>query len=640
MKMPGYGWLCAGIVWSTGCEPNPQDEGAPASSSAEVTVSSGSDEVATPPDAATAAAHASTEGATTVVEAEAVSSEYAHSSHTPEDAGTFGSSAGDASTRAASTWSATSAVEPTADSYPASGLDAGSETTANPGPNSTANPSSNSTGGMSGGTSTGTDSSSDAAALTAITDTPSLTQDTHSDGHAPIDAGPDATPEADAGPPALTSLQFVGGYTPLYPEFDPGRTRYSIIATTASSVLSVIATTTGSAGLRVNGVALVDEELTELADVRPGSEIVFTLGDEPNAPHYSVQYLPPNFPELRVENPAPGASQDPLYISLISSESRYIAKLDAAGVPLFYREGAANVYDFKKHPNGTYSYSEKRSSSVDGSYQVLLDSNFEETARLSTVGLANTDVHDFLILPNGNHVFIAEEPAVHDLSSFGLSATQSVLDGMFQEVDPNQQVVFQWNSWDHTQYDESVYAFRTKDYAHLNSISLDHDDNWLLSSRGFSQVFKIDRTTGAVIWRLGGISTDFAFVDDPYNGFCGQHTAERLDNGHILLFDNARDCLPEVLGSRPDRSRAVEYALDEVSMTAAIAWSYERDGLVAASQGSTQRLSNGNTMIGWGSGPRVLASEVTQAGEVAYELTGRARNNARVSSYRARKFAD
>jgi hypothetical protein len=211
---------------------------------------------------------------------------------------------------------------------------------------------------------------------------------------------------------------------------------------------------------------------------------------------------------------------------------------------------------------------------------------------------------------------------------------------MFQEVTPDQQVVFQWNSWDHFQYDESVYAFETQDYAHLNSIALDHDDNWLLSSRGFSQVLKIDRTTGAVIWRLGGISSDFTFVNDPYDGFCGQHTAQRLDNGHILLFDNARDCLPEIFGSRPDRSRAVEYALDEGDMTAEVVWSYERDGAVAASQGSVQRLSNGNTMIGWGSGPNVLATEVTAEGEVAYELTGKARNGTKVTCYRARRFAD
>lgn len=457
----------------------------------------------------------------------------------------------------------------------------------------------------------------------------------------PTEAGVDAdTIGAEGELPALTSLEFVGAYAPLYPDFDPNRSRYSIIGKTANAVVSVLATSTGGAQLRVNGIPLLDAELTELSLFAPGSELVFTLGDEPGAPQYIVQYLPHNFPQLTVANPTAGASQDPLYISLISSDAKFVTKLDEVGVPLFYKGGSTSMYDFKKHADGTHSYAQKRPSSNDGSYQILLDSEFRETAQLSTVGLVNTDVHDFLVLPNGNRVFIAEEPAVHDLTSFGLSATQSVRDGMFQEVTPDQQVVFQWNSWDHFQYDESVYAFETQDYAHLNSITLDHDDNWLLSSRGFSQVLKIDRTTGAVIWRLGGISSDFTFVNDPYDGFCGQHTAQRLDNGHILLFDNARDCLPEIFGSRPDRSRAVEYALDEGDMTAEVVWSYERDGAVAASQGSVQRLSNGNTMIGWGSGPNVLATEVTAEGEVAYELTGKARNGTKVTCYRARRFAD
>jgi Arylsulfotransferase (ASST) len=456
-----------------------------------------------------------------------------------------------------------------------------------------------------------------------------------------FDAGLDASSAfEDAGTPTLTSLQFEGAHTALYPPFDSLRSRYSIIAASDNAVLSVTATTTGGAQLTVNGIDLLDGEQTELVEVAPGSEMVFTLGNGPNSTQYVVQYLPPNFPTLLVETPSLGASDDPVYISLASTDAQYIAKLDQAGVPLYYKGSSDKIYDFKKHPDGTLSYSVRRSNAAAGAYQVLLNPAFEEIASLSAVGLVNTDVHDFLILPNGNRVFISYEPASRDLSAFGLSATQDVVDGVFQEVTPDRQVAFQWNTWEHVQYDHSVYAFENRDYAHLNSIAVDHDGHWLLSSRGLSQVFKIDRYTGEVLWRLGGIASDFSFVNDPYNGICGQHTASRLDNGHILIFDNARDCLPEIFGSRPNRSRAVEYALDEVDMTAEVVWSYERNGVVAASQGSAQRLSNGNTMIGWGSGPSLLATEVTPAGEVVYELTGRARNNSRVSSYRARKFED
>jgi hypothetical protein len=318
---------------------------------------------------------------------------------------------------------------------------------------------------------------------------------------------------------------------------------------------------------------------------------------------------------------------------------QFVAKLDSAGVPLWYRGESQAVFDFKKHPGGSLSYAVRRSGG-SGAHQVLLDSNFQEVSRLSTVGLVQTDIHDFLILPNGNRVFMSYEPAVHDLTAFGLAVDESVKDSIFQEVTPDQQVLFQWNSWDHMQYDHSVYAFNQRDYAHGNSIALDHDEHWLWSSRGLSQVMRIHRTTGEVMWRLGGIASDFTFVNDPYNGFCGQHTASRLDNGHVLIFDNSRTCLPELQGSRPAQSRAVEYALDEVAMTAELVWSYERQDIFASSQGSAQRLSNGNTMICWGSGSDVLATEVTAAGDVVYELTARGENDARFMCYRARRFAD
>lgn len=483
-------------------------------------------------------------------------------------------------------------------------------------------------------------------ALNSTTDTsvfdpaPSVSATDAQVGSGGLDAGVSGLFTGDGAVPTLTALQIVGAHTALFPEFDPARTRYSVIAEASDAVVGVIASAAGGAAVRVNGVGVVSGEQLDLSDVEPGSELVIRVGDGPAAATYVVQYLPTNFPELHIENPNPGATDEPLYLNLAFEDGEFIAKLDAAGVPLFYKQSSSKVYDFKKHPNGTYSYTVRRSNTRDGAYRVLLDAEFQETARLTSVGLVNTDVHDFLILDNGNHVFMAYEPAVHDLSGFGLSATQKVVDSVFQEVSPERQVLFQWNSFDHVQYDHSVYAFELQEYAHANSIALDHDGQWLLSLRGLSQVLKLDRTTGEVIWRLGGVASDFTFIGDPYNGFCGQHTASRLDNGHILLFDNSRECLPELAAERPLRSRILEYALDEVNMTAELVWSYEREGFVAYSQGSAERKSNGNTMIGWGNGPAAIATEVNADGEVVYELTAQARNGALVSCYRARKFAD
>ena len=66
-----------------------------------------------------------------------------------------------------------------------------------------------------------------------------------------------------------------------------------------------------------------------------------------------------------------------------------------------------------------------------------------------------------------------------------------------------------------------------------------------------------------------------------------QHAADFLENGHLLLYDNAGD---EV------QSRVLEY--DPVSHT--LPWWYANDNSIlflADGMGDTQRLPNGNTLI-------------------------------------------
>ena len=100
-----------------------------------------------------------------------------------------------------------------------------------------------------------------------------------------------------------------------------------------------------------------------------------------------------------------------------------------------------------------------------------------------------------------------------------------------------------------------------------NAIDIDEDGHILIASRHFSEVTKIDRRTGQVIWRLGGPHSDFVFVDDPLDGFSCLHDIRALGNHHYTLFDNGNDHDPPV-------SRAVEYELDPNDMTATLIWEY------------------------------------------------------------------
>jgi hypothetical protein len=110
------------------------------------------------------------------------------------------------------------------------------------------------------------------------------------------------------------------------------------------------------------------------------------------------------------------------------------------------------------------------------------------------------------------------------------------------------------------------------------------------------EITKISRTTGNIIWRLGGKHNQFTFTNDPTK-FSYQHDARRIANGHITVFDNGNF-------NSPPRTYAKEYSLDEVNKIATLTWSYGRTiaagNLFASAMGSVQRLDNGNTFICWG----------------------------------------
>lgn len=55
-------------------------------------------------------------------------------------------------------------------------------------------------------------------------------------------------------------------------------------------------------------------------------------------------------------------------------------------------------------------------------------------------------------------------------------------------------------------------------WTHGNSIEVDHDDNIIVSNRAMSEIIKIDRYSGDIIWRLGGPMNDFIFINDIHNG--------------------------------------------------------------------------------------------------------------------------
>ena len=326
--------------------------------------------------------------------------------------------------------------------------------------------------------------------------------------------------------------------------------------------------------------------------------------------------LPPDFPHIRAAvhgTPTPGR----LFLGNIAFGGprlpTYLMILENDGSPFFYRKLAGVGLDFKMQPDGPLTYFD----AVAGGFYAL-NARYAVVDSFRCGNGYSTDGHDLLLLPNGHAVLMSYDPEIVDLSLIARGGMQdaTVIGLIIQELDREKNVVFQWRSWDHFQITDIVSHSLTGalvDYVHGNSIDVDPEGNFILSSRHMNEVTKISRVTGEILWRLGGKNNQFTFVNDPIL-FSHQHAVRRLPNGHIVLFDNGNFRLPLF-------SRAVEYAIDEAQKTATLVWQYRLNpDVFGAALGYVQRFSNGNTLIAWGATTPTL-TEVAADGTIVSELT-------------------
>ncbi|HWK26684.1 MAG TPA: arylsulfotransferase family protein [Solirubrobacter sp.] len=256
---------------------------------------------------------------------------------------------------------------------------------------------------------------------------------------------------------------------------------------------------------------------------------------------------------------------------------------------------------------------------------VIYDTRYRPVRRVRAGNGYHADEHELVITPQNTALVIAYDPVERDLSS--VHGRGRVVDAVIQEIDiPTGLVLFEWHSLGNIGFDESHRPVPehggTWDYVHPNSVALDADGDFVLSARLTSAVYKIDRATGRIVWRLGGTKSDFKF--GPGARFDYQHDARPQPDGTLTLFDNSRR------GVRT-RSRALTLRLDGGTATLVSALTHPL-GVLSATQGSTQRLPNGGTFAGWGS--QRYFTEHDAAGAVVF-AGAFARGN---DTYRAYRF--
>lgn len=172
-----------------------------------------------------------------------------------------------------------------------------------------------------------------------------------------------------------------------------------------------------------------------------------------------------------------------------------------------------------------------------------------------------------------------------------------------------------WSTLDHLPHPPAPIS----DWTHANSVTVDPVGRVAyLNVRNLELILKIDMDSGEILWMLGiGDGGDFALGSGGWFFHC--HDPEILPGDRILVYDNGN--------ARPggNYSRAVEYELDPVTMSAVEVWQYDGPpGWYTPNWGDADRLENGNTLITAGARDGALLSrvfEVAPDGTVVWSVT-------------------
>lgn len=214
--------------------------------------------------------------------------------------------------------------------------------------------------------------------------------------------------------------------------------------------------------------------------------------------------------------------------------------------------------------------------------------------------------HDFRRLDNGNTIYLAWELMPDTVAKKikggrpGSDRKDGIWSDYIREVNPDGETVWEWHGYEHMDFDSHPLppTAPRAEYAHGNTIAPTPDGNIIVSWRHNDLIAVIDRVTGKFKWAQQN------------HDWGGQHDAQILDNGHLMLFANGGN----YAGGR--FSRVLEIKMESGD----IVWSYQgkpRYTFYSPHISGAQRLKTGNTLICEGQWGRIF--EVTPEGDIVWE---------------------
>ncbi len=262
----------------------------------------------------------------------------------------------------------------------------------------------------------------------------------------------------------------------------------------------------------------------------------------------------------------------------------------------------------------------------------ILDDHYMPVAEVQAGAGYEMDAHEFQLTRHDTALIISYSPTRWDLTKLGGRKDGIVEDNVVQEIDvATGAVLFEWHALGAIPLAESIRpapkeAGQYHDPFHLNAVAETPGGDFIISARHTSTIYKLDRATGKILWRLGGKASDFDL--GPGVEFHLQHDPRPEPGGKLSLFDNVAEDLP----AKGRRSRGLVLGLDEKAMKATVAQEFKHSGTVlSGTQGSMEALDGGGAFVGWG-GMQPFFTEFDSGGEATFDAAFAAKG---VESYRA-----
>jgi hypothetical protein len=376
----------------------------------------------------------------------------------------------------------------------------------------------------------------------------------------------------------------------LFPSFGPKVEDYVVRCQDAP--ITVQAHAAGGWEVAIAGGSFRSGDFSQTVPLRSGQAFVIAARKGAERFRYHVRCLPNNFPTYTFTR---HGAVSPQYFVVTRNDLDYAMIFNNRGVPIWWVR--APTWNARVLGTGNviwYSAPTRR-------FEVhRLDGKFLRA--VATVG-PTADGHDVQFLPNGDSLVSGQVLQEHvDASAFGKPSDSTVKSADLQQVTREGQLVWRWNTFDHISLAETGRWWNAVptnqqpyDIVHWNSIQA-AGNSVIASFRNLDAVYKINKGTGEIEWKLGGTNTpeSLTVVGDLRADTLGaQHDARLLPDGTLTVFDNAT-------GLPNPQPRAVRFSIDEQAGTATLLESIT-DPAVPTSQccGSARRLSNGDWLINW-----------------------------------------